>query len=223
MIAENNVYLYQQPGIYLLMRFTHCKASSSALLASEVDAIVMNLSEKEVKVPLYHCNIQHNRLYEKPSPLKRENDLLLASHQAYCLPAFSSILDFYDASQNAPLIIVHSNKKAKTTWAFDRDSLNPIRRISTDVRASRIRLTLELFQAMQVRRIKSLLEKLILSNYDANVRWEAIKYYYKINNKHTLPLLKKIAFEDCDPEIRRAAQKTLESIMGSQHDGNTQS
>lgn len=217
---ENKIYFYQQPGIHLLMRFTHCKASSNSLSASEVDAIVMNLSEVDVKVPLYCCDLQQHRLYEKPGPLKREEDLILPSYKPVCLPAFSSVLDFYNTSHNAPLLIVHSDKKARTTWVFNHDSLNPIRRISTDVRASRIRLTLELFQVMQVKGVKPLLKKLILSDYDAHVRWEAMKYYYKINGKSALSLLQKIAAEDNDPEIRRASQKTLELIMGNEHGGN---
>ncbi|KTD73730.1 HEAT repeat domain-containing protein [Legionella tucsonensis] len=216
----NQIYFYQQPGIHLLMRFTHCKSSSNTLSASEVDAIVMNLSEVDIKIPLYHCSLQQNHLYEKPYPLKQEEDLILPSYKPVCLPAFSSVLDFYNASHNAPLLIVHSDKKARTTWVFNHDSLNPIRRISTDVRASRIRLTLELFQAMHVKGIKPLLKKLILSRYDTHVRWEAMKYYYKINGKSALPILQKIAAQDNDPEIRRASQKTLELLMGNTHGGN---
>ncbi|MCE0724167.1 MULTISPECIES: HEAT repeat domain-containing protein [Legionella] len=211
---ENKIYFYQQPGLHLLMRFTHHKSSSNTLSASEVDAIVMNLSEVELNIPLYHCNLQRERLYEKPNSLKREEDLILPSYKPVCLPAFSSIADFYNASHNAPLLIVHSDKKARTTWVFNQETLDPIRRISTDVRASRIRLILELFQAMQVvKGIKPLLKKLILSDYDANVRWEAMKYYYKINGRGALPLLRQIASQDKDPEIKRASQKTL-ALMG---------
>ncbi|KTC91261.1 HEAT repeat domain-containing protein [Fluoribacter dumoffii] len=211
---ENKIYLYQQPGLHLLMRFTHRKSSSNSFSASEVDAIVMNLSDVELKVPLYQCNLQPDHLYEKPNALKREEELMLPSYQPVCLPAFASIPDFYNASHNAPLLVAHSDKKARTTWVFNRDTLDPIRRVSADVRASRIRLILELFQAMQVvKGIKPLLKELILSDYDANVRWEALKYYHKINGKSALPLLRQIANEDKDPEIKRALQKTL-ALMG---------
>lgn len=217
---ENKIYFYQQPGLHLLMRFTHRKSFSHSFLASEVDAIVMNLSEVELKVPLYQCNLHADRLHEKPDSLKRQEDLILPSYLPVCLPAFTAIPDFYNASHNAPLLVAHSDKKANTTWVFNRDTLNPMRRVSTDVRASRIRLILELFQAMQVvKGIKLLLKKLILSDYDANVRWEAVKYYHKINGQSALPLLRQLAKQDVDPEIKRASQKTL-ALMGKKHGGN---
>lgn len=211
-IEQNYIYFYQQPNVHLLMRFTKHKAAERTLSSSEVDAIIMNLSDKTVNIPKYYCSIDPNDLSTKPSALKQEDDLILSPYKPYCLSAFSSILDFHNASHKVPLIIVHSDKKSWSTWAFDRDSLEPVRRISTDIRASRIQLTLQLFQALQVREIEQILEKLILSNYDGNVRWEAMKYYYKINRDNALHLLQKIASQDNDPAIQRISQETLKDL-----------
>lgn len=217
---ENKIYFYEQPGLHLLMRFTHRTSFSNSFSASEVDAIVMNLSEVELSVPLYRCDLQPDCLYQRPKSLQREGDLILPSYSPVCLPAFALIPDFYNASHNAPLLVVHSDKKARTTWVFNRDTLIPIRRVSTDVRASRIRLILELFQAMQVDKgIEPLLKELILSDYDANVRWDAMKYYHKIKGKGAIPLLRQIANQDKDTEIQRASQKTL-ALLGDKHGGN---
>ena len=208
-IEEEHVYLYRQTGINLLLRFAGTAAPAPTLLASEVDAIIMNLTNTPLTIPTYSCSINKNDLAQRPTKLQQEAPLVLPPFQPYCLNAFSSILDFHNASHHAPLLIIHSEKQAWSTWAFDRTTLEALHRVSTDLRASRIQLTLLLFKALQVKGIDHLIKALILSDYAGNVRWTAIQYYYELNPKETKALVQQLAIQDSDPAVQRAAQKTL--------------
>lgn len=208
-IEEEHVYLYRQPGVHLLLRFAGTASPAPTLLASEVDAIIMNLTNTPLVIPAYHCSIDKKDLAQRPSKLQRTDPLVLPPFQPYCLGAFSSILDFYNASQHAPLLIIHSEKQAWSTWAFDRTTLEALHRVSTDLRASRIQLTLLLFKALHVKGIDHLIKSLILSDYAGNVRWAATQYYYELNPKEAKTLVQQLATQDHDPAVQRAAQKTL--------------
>lgn len=209
---EEHVYLYRQNGVNLLIRFANSATQGKMFLASEADAVLVNLSGTVLSIPFYKCSINPDDLAQRPKALEQQEDVRLNSYEPFCLKAFSGILDFYQASRVAPLLIVHSDKRAWSTWAFDRESLEAVRRVSTDLRASRLQLTLALFQAMNVKEINPILRSLILSNYAGNVRWDALKFYYQLDKEDATRLIKQLAESDDDPAVRRVAQKTLHSI-----------
>lgn len=212
-IEEEHVYLFREAGVNLLIRFAGTSTPAKSLLASEVDMIVMSLANRPLEIPCFCCSINTNDLAKRPEPLAKGEPITLEPFKPYCFNAFSSILDFHYASHNAPLLIIHSDKKAWSTWAFDRDSLSALHRVSTDLRSSRIQLTILLLRAMHIKGVDMLIKSLILSDYAGQVRWEAAKYYYELNPQDARKVLHVLAEKDSDPAVQRAAHKTLQSIV----------
>jgi hypothetical protein len=211
-IAEEHIYLYREAGVNLLIRFAGTSIPPVKLLASEVDIILMSLASIPIEIPRFSCIINKNDLAQRPEDLIKEQPIVLEPFKPYCFSAFSSILDFNNASHNAPLLIIHSEKKSWSTWAFDRLSLKALHRVSTDLRASRIQLTLLLLRTMHIKGTDALIKSLVLSDYAGQVRWEGAKYYYELNPEDAKKVLHLLAEKDSDPAVQRAAQKTLQSI-----------
>src|SRR3989338_4701808 len=142
-IEEDHIYLYRQKEFSLLLRFAGSGTVLPQLCAHEFDAFILNLSNFPIEIPVYKTLININDLAQRPLALEPQKKLLLPPYGLHSELAFCSILDFHSASKNVPLLIIHSERRAWSTWVFDRKTLQPDRRVATDLRASRIQLALK--------------------------------------------------------------------------------
>ena len=208
--SEDHIYLYREKEFNMFIRFAATGNLSPQLAANEFDAFILNLSPKIVKIPAYQSQLDINDLDKQPVALEPIAPVEIANYGLHYIAAFETILDIPAASNTVPLLIVHSEKRAWSTWSFDRVTLHPLGRFCTDLRASRLQLALAFLQKLE--RSPEIVRELITlapSDYAEFVRWEAIKYLYQLDPNKGLEVLQKVAFSDSNKNLRQAAQTTL--------------
>jgi len=211
--SEDHIYLYREKEFNIFIRFAGTGVETSQLAANEFDAFILNLATETVSIPAYACDIDQQYLDQKPASLQIMPPIELKPHELYYVSAFTTILDLNAISKKVPLLIVHSEKRSWSTWSFDRKTRQPIQRFCTDLRASRLQLTLAFLQYMNNSEdMDSILTQLSTSDYAEFVRWDAIKYLYQIKPEKGLAILQQVAQHDVSSDLRNAAKQTLESI-----------
>ncbi len=212
---EGNVYLCRTDQFSLMLRFSGQGGRQPVYTANEFDAFVLNLSPNDVHIPRLECGLDRNNLHQRPPSLKRQDsDLVLKAHDVYDAPAFGDIIDIAAATPIAPLLIVHSPPRAHSTWTFDRDTLEPLQQVSTDLHASRMQMVLQLLQAMQqIDGLEEPLAKMVHSNMAGFARWDALKLLHRCAPQQALTALHQMAHSDRDASLREAARATLARTM----------
>jgi hypothetical protein len=205
-VEENNVYLYRRPEFNLLVRFSDSGTRLTQLSANEFDAFVLNLSNRQLEIPVYRCRIDAADPGRRPGPLAVGDTLRLAPRGLHGEAAFGNILDL-DAASEA---------RAWTTWTFDRETLQPLQRVSTDIRASRVDLALRYLAESNSPVPETVLQEIVESDYAGHVRWQAAKYLCRLNPETGLQALQVLSGDATDPGIQKAAQATLKNF---QHGG----
>lgn len=214
MQREDHIYLYRERDFNLLLRFTGMGRSPQSYAANEYDAYLLNLSHREIEIPAFACSVDPARLDQRPEPLRPLAPVVVPPHGLHFEPAFGSVLDLVSATPPAPILVVHSEHRAWTTWTFDPATLEAEQRISTDLHASRIQLAMMLLSEMQAAGYEAPLAALATSRFAGFVRWDAVKLLHRRDRTQGFALLRQLADADADPEIREAARSTLKRAEG---------
>ncbi|MEM9684851.1 MAG: hypothetical protein AAF942_16385 [Pseudomonadota bacterium] len=209
MQREDHIYLYRERDINLLLRFAGTGGSTGEYSANEFDAYLLNLSHRPIHIPTFACSVDAQALDRRPVALRPAETLILQPHGLHFEPAFGAVLDLLAATPAAPILVVHSERRAWTTWTFNAETLEAEQRVSTDLHASRIQLAMMLLEEMGAGGFDDALEGLATSRFAGFVRWDAVKLLHSHDRSPGLDVLAKLAEDDEDPGIRQAAQKTL--------------
>jgi HEAT repeat protein len=63
-------------------------------------------------------------------------------------------------------------------------------------------------------KVRAALEKILLSDPDAELRKEAVRSFGKVKNRRAVPALEKASKEDADLQVRDEARKAIKKIRG---------
>ncbi|MDC9596772.1 HEAT repeat domain-containing protein [Xenorhabdus anantnagensis] len=211
-VSEDHIYLHRQNNFNLLIRLIG-DGEQNTLYTNEFDIFVINPTNTEIVVPCYEFCSEQN-IFQKPKPIKRVNDCHFKPNKVYYFEAYKYILDFdFESSPNNFVLIIHSDPKGWITWIYNRETLEPIQSICTNLQASRILLYVRLLGEMKASQAIQCIENLTTSNYANFVRWEAVQSLSKIAPSNCLEILKILAENDQDPILKQAAIHSLEMTM----------
>lgn len=210
---EGHIYLHRGEMFSVLLRFAGLGARAMPYAANEYDAFIVNLSCNTLRIPRLKCSFGPGGGDVRPDALHPVSPLELEPLGVHYEAAFSSVLDFDAVEPQAPVLIVHSPPRAHTTWTFDRETREPLQCISTDLNASRIQLLLELLSAMDTGGLEGPLEQLATSDLAGFARWDAVKLLHRRSPQKGMAILRRIAEDDPEPALRKAARATLEKVV----------
>lgn len=211
-LTEAFVYLWREGGLNIQVKMIKPEAPTSELNANELDLVLMNLSQHTVEVPVYRTGIDPSELTRRPNSLVAEEALQLRSHEPVLVEAYREILDFKAVSGAATLLIFHSPARGPLTWVFDRKSGAPKHLTSTNLQDSRLQLAALLLGAMGSKQDIPALERIVLSEKPAFVRWEAAQALYRLDAEAGQACLRDSLSHDADRALAKAASATLSRL-----------
>lgn len=147
-------------------------------------------------------------IFEKTARLSENGTVLLQPGE---MATFNSGSEAYVAVPQSPqgaLLVLEDHAIEPLSWRFDAETLLCTGAISSDPAVSRLRETLELAVALQLRHLAGPLRS--LWDHPVHlVRWSALAAITRLSRNDALPVLRR-AVRDRHPQLRRAAQRLLE-------------